>query len=669
MDYIFKEWEEKLSSFADSVEKDLQEIRKCKSEIQQMKLETIAEMQKGRYVRDDHRIVISAPEIIIGNVDRSGNLFAGGSTIVVRGTNVGLQATSEGGTVETRAAGIRQIAEDPGTDGNEHVVYHRSEVVSQARNIVIQSDEIDDQDDGTGGAFSPTAVPAGNSGVHIHADQTLEIEAAMTAESREALLEETVKDAEESQKALKELANEQKKGLKESFKDIEKLIEEKEKLSEDYTDVRTNAPDIMELDRQIREMSSCISTNLYGYCEVLSQLAEANRLVKSYKAQKDAVIKGDDFKQKSTGASVTVTGENISLVSADGEGNLRDNEGSGISVMANNVSIAAIEKEGKLKEKGKVDIKAMNIEVATGGETDQKYEEGELTTATYTADGDFTLRSKNITIEGVDYEVAEKKRKEKALTADSRIKLRAKTVEVSTEASANIEVDDTGALTKANYTAEGDFILRSKTVTVESVDYDLENGEKKEKALTAEGKVSVRAEKMDFAATDTEGKATGSINVNAKTVAVKTMDVDKDSKADSALAAGSTMVLVSEKMFVGAKTKDVKSKKVQVVSEEVGAFADKTLEIQQGDGKALVQLEGGNFSASGSKTQLYGETTVNAKTEIKGEFKAPKITGDDIQAKSHFKSTNIEDGMAAGGGGGGGSLSAKLQTEDAPEEK
>ena len=144
----------------------------------------------------------------------------------------------------------------------------------------------------------------------------------MTAESREALLEETVKDAEESQKALKELANEQKKGLKESFKDIEKLIEEKEKLSEDYTDVRTNAPDIRELDRQIREMSSSIASNVYDYSNILSQLAEANRLVKSYKAQKDAVIKGDDFKQKSTGASVTVTGENISLVSADGEGNL-----------------------------------------------------------------------------------------------------------------------------------------------------------------------------------------------------------------------------------------------------------------------------------------------------------------------------------------------------------
>ena len=115
--------------------------------------------------------------------------------------------------------------------------------------------------------------------------------------------------------------------------------------------------------------------------------------------------------------------------------------------------------------------------------------------------------------------------------------------------------------TKANYTAEGDFILRSKTVTVESVDYDVENGEKKEKALTAEGKVSVRAEKTDLSATDTEGKATGSISVNAKAVAVKTMDVENEKRTDDKLAAGSTMILVSEKMFVGAKTKDVKRQK------------------------------------------------------------------------------------------------------------
>ena len=252
--------------------------------------------------------------------------------------------------------------------------------------------------------------------------------------------------------------------------------------------------------------------------------------------------------------------------------------------------------------------------------------------------------------------------------------MRAQTVEVSTENSSEVKVDkDSGKLTSATYTATGDVVVRSKNVTVESVNYDYslkdDKEERTEKALTEGGKVSVRAEKMDLSATATDGKATGAISMNAKSLAVKSMDVDKDSRADSALAAGSTMVLLSDKMFVGAKTKDVKSTKVQVVSQEVGAFADKTLEIQQGDGKALVQLEGGNLSAAGTKTQLYGETTVNAKTEIKGELKAPKVAADDIQAKSHFKSPNTEDGMAAGAGGGGGSLSAKLQVEDAPAEK
>jgi uncharacterized spore protein YtfJ len=70
----------------------------------------------------------------------------------------------------------------------------------------------------------------------------------------------------------------------------------------------------------------------------------------------------------------------------------------------------------------------------------------------------------------------------------------------------------------------------------------------------------------------------------------------------------------------------------------------------------------------GSKTQVFGETTINAKTEVKGDLKAPKIVGDSIEVKTSFKSPNITDGMGGGAGGGGGSLSAKLKTEDAPKE-
>ena len=39
MDYIFNEWQDRLSKFESSVKKDLDEIRKCNAEIQQMKQE------------------------------------------------------------------------------------------------------------------------------------------------------------------------------------------------------------------------------------------------------------------------------------------------------------------------------------------------------------------------------------------------------------------------------------------------------------------------------------------------------------------------------------------------------------------------------------------------------------------------------------------------------
>ena len=173
---------------------------------------------------------------------------------------------------------------------------------------------------------------------------------------------------------------------------------------------------------------------------------------------------------------------------------------------------------------------------------------------------------------------------------------------------------------------------------------------------------------MGLNAVDAEGKATGSININAKAVGVKSMDVDKEKLTDDKLAGGSTMTLVSEKMYVGAKSKSVKSKKIQAMSDEIGAFADKTLEIQQDGGKALVQLSGGNASMGGSKSQIYGATTINGKAEVKGDLKAPKGQFDNLEAKTSFKSQNISDGFAIPGAPGGGSLSAKLKTEDAPKD-
>ncbi len=607
MDYILKDWEKKMSAFESSVEKDLVEIRKCKADMQEMRRQMHEEINGSYYVRDQNRIILSAPEIILGNVDQDGVLYNGAaSKIILRGTQVDLQASGDGSRVETRASSIRQIAEDPGTDGHEHVVGTVSEVVSQARSIAIQSDDAK-------GAFPNPATTLG-CGVRIHADVQLEIAATLAAESKEKQLENRIKSLENRKSQLKDQASVCKESFTSLIKELEEMMEEKEKLVKDDKAIRGKYNDVEMLNLRVEDASEALAEETRTYSAVLAMLSETNRLLKCLKDAKSDIKKGNDYLKQSTGSSMTILGENIGIASVDGEGNLRDNPGSGISMKANQVSIASVEADGKLKEKGLVSIKAMNVEVATAGTTDAAYDEkGELTTATYSAEGDFKLRSKNITIEGVDYEIAESKPKEKQLTADSRIKLRAKTIEVSTESSANI-----------------------KTVTVES--------------------------------TDAEGKATGSVSINAKAVAMKTMDTDKESHADTALAAGSTMVLVSEKMSVGAMSKDVKSKRLQTVSEEMGLFADNTLEAQQGEGKAVVQLADGNASLSGSKTQLYGETTVNANTEIKGELKAPKATIDAVEAKSALKSPNIQDGMAAGAAGGGGSVSVKLQAEEMKSE-
>ena len=655
MDYIFKEWEDKLKAMADSVEKDLKEIRKCKADVQQMKLDVVAEVQKGRYVRDNEQLIISAPRIILGNVDRNGTLKPGGSEIIIRGTQVGVEAAGEAGQVALRAASIRQTAEDPGVDGLEHVVGTLSEVISQARHVAIHSHD-------AVGAFSSPPSTEGTSGVLIHSDQVIKVDAAVSSENRGKELENLIKSLEAQKDALKKVTDSCKESFSKLSDDLKKLIEKREKLTADEDGIRADYVEIHEVARELEITSTALTSQTYAYINALAELAEINRQLKCFKDQKDKIKKGDEFKKACTGASVEIVGENISLASMDGDGNLRDNKASGISLMANEVDLVSIEKEGKLKENGKVKILARNVEVSTAGETDQKFDDEKgLTDAKYEAEGDFIVRSKNITLESMDYEIAESKLKEKQLTADGKIKFRSKTIEVSTENSADVEVDDKGKLTKATYTAEGDIIVRSKTLTVESADYDLSDGEAKEKALTKDSKIAIRSEAIDLSATDTEGKATGSVNINAKAVGVKAMDVEIEKRTDDKLAADGSMVLVAEKMYVGAKSKDVKSKKLQAVSEEMGLFADKTFEAQQGEAKAIVQLADGKLALGSDKNQICGDT------EVKGEVKAPKATIDNVEAKSAFKSPNISDGMAAGGSGGG-KVSAKLKTEDAPEK-
>ena len=653
MAYIFEEWKTLLEKFQKCVDQGVEEMHQQKAEVQQIKNDIFSRLDSGNIIRDDRRIVLSAPEIIIGNVDKSGTLIDEAGTIVVRGHRLALEGAGESGSVVTRAPLIEQKAVNPGIDGRENVVGGTSQIVSQACSIMLHSSNATD-------AFSQVPANPGNGGISIHADSQLNIEAAVSAEQRKKQIEDTLKVLDKQSGDLKSSMTAQKSAVDKFIGDMVKLVEKEEKLNvtENY-ETFVNLSDIDALHDEMDELMPALLTSIQGFIDTVSELAEVNRRKKALKAEKDKIKTGDDFKKKTTGASMSIKAETINVATADGDGNLHTNDEAGISVRTPRMAMSMHDDEGALVKDGYFNVSAHDININTANPKDKEWP----------VEGKINIWSKEVSIEAIDYKKNDKDvLMEKELTKDGKITIGAKTIEVSTANPKGVERDDKGKLTKGEYTGDGELTLKSKSITIEGMDYEVKDGKQKAKALTKGSQATIRAEKQLIIAADGEGKATGSIAINAKAVSVKSMDVDKEKLSDKSLASGSTMTLVSEKMFVGQKTKSEKSKKLQLVSEELGAFGDKTMEIQQGDGKALVQLSGGNASMGGSKSQIYGDTTINGKADIKGDVKAPKGTFDNLEAKTSFKSSNISDGFAIPGAPGGGKLSAKLKTEDAPKE-
>ena len=667
-DSVYKQFDEKIDKLSEGEFKEgvLKAIRKLKDEVYNLKVENFNQSM-GRVIRDDKRIVLSAPEIIIGDVNLGGFLNPGSeSKVVIRGTDVSLQGAGDVGRIGVQAPIIEQVAENPGIDGNEHVVGEVSKIVSQAANITIQSDKVQ-----SGEAF-PTVSDMSEAGIRLKSDRQVDILSSASRENRLLQIDKRLKALKIAKKTIDDDLKKAKEEFKKQRKEIEDLLEKKSKLAKKEEDVRTDYHDMDELNVRIEELSMSLTEAVFRYSEMLSMSGENARLTKFFNNQKDQLSKvtADDFKKKSTRTAINVISETVNLSSMDADGNVRTNPEAGFNVLTNAMSVRGDhDDKGSLLESNKLLVNMRRVDITTAGSASKEADDKDvLTKAQYQNEGDVVIRSKNITLESVDYEIAEKKYKEKGLTADGKILLRSKTIEASTVNSKDVDVDDKGKLTKATYTSEGDVIINSKTVSVKAIDTQLDGGKTKETALTKGGSFAVRIEKSQFSATDTEGKATGSMSINAKAIDVKSMDVEKEKRTDSKLAQGGTIKTVAEKMYVGAFSKDLKSKKIQAQSEEIGLFADKTLEAQQGEAKAVVQLSDGKTAVSGSETNIYGKTTINAQTEIKVDLKVPKATIDNLEVKTSLKTPNISDGIAVGAPGAAGNLSAKLKTEDAPKE-
>ena len=582
----FTDWQSALEKFQQNVKKDIEEIRSQKDEIQRIKQDILDNLEKGRYIRDDNRIIISAPEIIIGNVDKSGILWGGGSKVVIRATNIDLEGVGTGtsgiGSIVSRAPSIRQIAVDPGKDGIEQVVKPISEIVSQAQNIVLRGENADDY-------FPKSSLSNSGSGIHLSTNGQISIDATLPCDTLSESLEQEEKALNTQINDLNQTASQAKSTVASLVSHMNELIE-KDTLNSSEIETRTNFLDIDELHYEFQQVTSTLYNALTHYFNSLSLLAESNRQLAAVKEQKEAAKQlKSSFKEQTTDTFISLRSENISLTSADGDGNLRTNDGAGIGLAGKEISFTSYGNDG-------------------------------------------------------------------ALIKDSSIYMGSQDVEINT---ANPKIADKNT----DLPAEGSVRVVSKEIQVEAVDYETKDNKTEEKSLTQEGSFTLRAEKINLNATDTEGKATGTIAANAKTVEVKAMDVDKEKRTDKELAAGSSLLLLAEKVYAGARDKKARSKNVQVASDKVGLFGDTTVELQQ-DGKAILQLSGGDAALSGSKTTLYGEMTSQGKTTFKSDVTAGTVEMKNLKVDSSFKTPYTTEGISVPGAPSTAKLSAKLSEEE-----
>ena len=322
--FQFEQWQTALESFQKNVEKDLEEIRKCKSEVQQMKVDILDQMNQGQYIQDESRIILSAPEIIIGNVDKSG-VLKGPSRVTVRANNIQLEGVGLGadigGSITNRASSIRNIAEDPGCDGMEKVVHPTSEIVSQAKCIVLQGERAD-------GIF-PSPAGSGIPGIQLNTDAYIELNALRPCEFQKEQLSSLEKGLKERVSDYKSQSNEAKQKVNSLMKKMNDLLDG-ETLNETAISTRLNFMDIEELHNEFNSLSSALYYALTDYFSSLSLWAESNRQLDCVKEQASDVDKlKSKYKDAPTGTHIIMRSENLHVLSMDGDGNLRTNPESG----------------------------------------------------------------------------------------------------------------------------------------------------------------------------------------------------------------------------------------------------------------------------------------------------------------------------------------------------
>ena len=595
---IFDEWIEIAQNFKSKADAMLDEIRQYKQDMFLMRNEIMERLEAGQFIRDESRIVISAPEIIIGNVDHHGALQNGGR-VIIKGSTVEHHGVGPGGKVNITAPLIQQIAIDRGIDGVERVVHEQSEIRTVGRQVHIES-----QDpavvEGKGGYFVSTPSATG---IQVLSDSTIRIDAAKKNKSKKKYIDDAL-TAMNRQKADYDVkAGGSEIVLKNLAKTINEKISKDEVLSANDDLGRANALALDEVAAVMEEEVNQFSHHLYNMAGYTAGLAEAKRAIACLEKEKSDMPSEDDYKKNGNGSLLVLQGENIDILSRDGEGNVRTNEDSGIKIQGNNIELFSTMEDGKLtpaEAKGRINVRSRNVSISTDDFVDGEFKNGDLEKGKFPLVGNVTIMSKAINMTAVDMETDKGKFKETKLTEGSEVNIRAEKVKVKT-------IDEKG-----------------KSV----------------------GKFSVNSQRIALKATDIKDYKTDIELDDQGNPKQPEMHSDK-------VAADSKMLLLAETMNIGYKKDELETKTLYLSSTDNVLINSKShVQLTQGtrgsadvtidmSGQNLEATAGGNTVVEGDGgLTLYGDTTIN------GAVKAGDVEVANLNASKSVSAPNLTDGIS-----------------------
>lgn len=545
MDTIIEEWKKLLDEFKGAVDKDLEEIHKCKAAVQDIRPDYVDKHACGRFIRSNDPIIISSPNIIIGNVDADGSLIGGTpSKILLRASNIGLEGVGregECGSIVSKATVIRQIAVDPGIDGLEAVVMPESEIVSQAKRISINSCS----DDG----FFVSDPHNGAKGISIKSDTAINIDSSVPLALRKTRLKEISDSLDTLIRQYKSSVDRLGNELDETFRNIDQALSDADTMKFNNEDISSRVGLLDCLRQECENATIILNDKVRELVGNISRLAEAKRQKSVVTALKDALPEEKDYNEKGSGTRVNINADTLSLSTYNGDGKECVNPEAGVFVESKCMLLSSLDADGAILDGSSFSVASMSVEfnsTDTAYEDKTKKQKGTLKTV-----GDFNVYARKVNVKSVDSQFdltaqnEADKHKETGVSDGSFLNVRIGGVDVST-----VGTDGKAA---------GSIVMNSKTVDICSIDLDKD---KKADKLNEGGQIVLRAEKVTSGCYDDKFKTARAQVLSKETVVQSEGGVslmqDKDNGVfikGNAVSVGSTNNTITGPLTVNGATK------------------------------------------------------------------------------------------------------------------